>query len=145
LGAVLGGADETLLQKIHEFGKNLGIAFQIKDDILGIFGDKDIMGKSNTSDVEEGKITLLWYYALKNSTKNQKRTLNSIYGKKDLKSHEINMVKEIMRETDSLEKNSGLIDHYANKARSFIEDMLIDNKYKNILHGLCDYMIARKQ
>jgi geranylgeranyl pyrophosphate synthase/adenylate kinase family enzyme len=145
LGAILGGADESLLQKIHEFGKNLGIAFQIKDDILGIFGDKDIIGKSNTSDIEEGKITLLWYYALKNSTENQKRTLNSLYGKKDLKAHEINTIKEIMHETGSLKKNNDLIDKYANKARSFIKDMPLDNKYKKILHELCDYMIARER
>src|SRR5579859_4403380 len=58
-GAILAGADQALQDIIKRFGDNLGIAFQIQDDILGVFGSEVEIGKSVSSDIEEGKLTLL--------------------------------------------------------------------------------------
>src|SRR5690606_21305723 len=59
LGAVLGGADDALLATLEEVGEPLGRAFQLRDDLLGVFGDQATTGKSTAGDLAEGKRTLL--------------------------------------------------------------------------------------
>src|SRR3989344_754246 len=66
IGAILGGTkDESRLERLKEYGISLGWAFQIKDDLLGLYGHKEKTGKPIGSDIRKGKITLLIYYALK--------------------------------------------------------------------------------
>lgn len=59
IGSLLAGGSSQIQQSLSDFGKNIGIAFQIQDDILGIFGNEAITGKSVNSDILEGKMTLL--------------------------------------------------------------------------------------
>lgn len=65
VGASLAGAQTQEISALEEFGKLAGIMFQIQDDILGIFGDEKTIGKSITSDIKEGKSTILSIYTLK--------------------------------------------------------------------------------
>lgn len=67
LGALVAGADETRVQHFAEFGRNLGLAFQIQDDILGIWGDESVTGKSVATDIVTRKKTLPVLYALARS------------------------------------------------------------------------------
>jgi geranylgeranyl diphosphate synthase type II len=62
-GAVLAGADETVIESMGDFGREIGTAYQIVDDLLGAFGDTVETGKSNTSDLREGKRTVLVAHA----------------------------------------------------------------------------------
>ena len=55
VGAVLGGADDKILKTVEKFGYYVGLAFQLRDDVLGVFGDSEETGKSNESDILEGK------------------------------------------------------------------------------------------
>jgi geranylgeranyl pyrophosphate synthase len=82
IGAMLGGADESQLRLLRRFGENIGMAFQIQDDILGVFGDEREIGKSTTSDIEENKNTLLITYALEKATTAQRKILTRYYGKR---------------------------------------------------------------
>src|SRR5579884_2564972 len=75
LGAILGGADQKIRENIKKFGDYLGIAYQIHDDILGVFGTEKEIGKSVTSDIEEGKQTLLITKALEKASLGEKRKL----------------------------------------------------------------------
>src|SRR5690606_39536623 len=59
LGATLAGADEGLLSSLRAFGHPVGMAFQLRDDLLGVFGDPDVTGKPAGDDLREGKRTLL--------------------------------------------------------------------------------------
>jgi len=78
LGAVLGGASGELLDAMSRYGMFLGTAFQLRDDILGINATEAEIGKSNTSDIAEGKVTLLAYYAMKRATPAQLEQLRRI-------------------------------------------------------------------
>ncbi|MBQ5334378.1 MAG: polyprenyl synthetase family protein [Oscillospiraceae bacterium] len=82
LGAVLAGADGTLLQQIERTGCAMGIAFQIMDDIIGIFGDRKVIGKSNLSDMQEGKQTVLTSHFLAYADEAQLAEFRQIYGKR---------------------------------------------------------------
>jgi geranylgeranyl diphosphate synthase type I len=64
IGALLGGASETEQESYREFGHHLGLAFQIQDDILGVWGDELLTGKSAASDLVEGKNSLPILYGL---------------------------------------------------------------------------------
>src|ERR1700722_3607445 len=102
LGALLAGARDNELEKIKRFGKPLGIAFQIQDDILGIFGDEKTVGKSTTSDIEENKSTLLITYALKHTNQKQKKFLKQYYGQKNITKKQHEEIKKIFEQTSAL-------------------------------------------
>jgi geranylgeranyl diphosphate synthase type I len=145
LGALLANGDEKLLSSIENFGKYLGIAFQIKDDILDIFGEKKYTGKATESDIEEGKITLLWYFANENADKNQKNILEQLYGKKNLQEHEISSIKDAFHKTGALEKCEAIMKEFTNKAKEQVNSMGITDENKNMLYALCDFLINRKK
>ncbi len=79
LGALLGGDDEGAMERLGRFGHNLGLAFQVQDDILGIWGQEQITGKSSTSDIQTKKKTLPVVYGLK-----KQGELLTIYQKEEL-------------------------------------------------------------
>jgi geranylgeranyl diphosphate synthase, type I len=69
LGAAIAGADRTLVDAYRRFGADIGVAFQLRDDLLGMFGDPQITGKPAGDDLREGKRTLLVAYGLRNADK----------------------------------------------------------------------------
>jgi geranylgeranyl diphosphate synthase type I len=73
VGAILGGAGETTVEQYRAFGRLLGLAFQVQDDILGIWGNEALTGKSTASDLVEGKSTLPVLYALSRDSEFSKR------------------------------------------------------------------------
>lgn len=64
LGAAIAGADDALIAAYREFGTDIGIAFQLQDDLLGVFGDPEVTGKPSGDDLREGKRTVLFAEAL---------------------------------------------------------------------------------
>ncbi|MGF0312624.1 polyprenyl synthetase family protein [Rhodococcus sp. IEGM1428] len=71
LGAVLADADEDLIAAYRSFGADIGIAFQLRDDLLGVFGDPEVTGKPSGDDITEGKRTVLIASALKHADENR--------------------------------------------------------------------------
>ena len=143
LGAILAGANTEVLKSLESFGKNLGIAFQLKDDVLGIFGNEEKIGKSVSADIEEGKITCLWYYAIKNSNEEQTKLLQKSYGKGIISSSEIENIRQIFIDTGALEKTNKLIYSYVLEAKQKISEISISETYKDLLIQLADYMVGR--
>lgn len=80
LGIILAGGDEALLDSVRKYALPLGIAYQIQDDILGIYGDEEKTGKRSGSDIEEGKGTILVAYTFLHGTERQKEFLRSCLG-----------------------------------------------------------------
>ena len=117
LGAILGGCDEEKVHKLEDALINLGVAFQIKDDLLGIYGDEKHIGKSVTSDVSEYKQTILYAYAINTEYKDE---LLKYYGK-DISAKEMDKVKELFDKSGARE--------YANKTM----DKLFEDSFKDIL------------
>ncbi|MDO8638077.1 MAG: polyprenyl synthetase family protein [Candidatus Daviesbacteria bacterium] len=157
LGAILGGGDEKLLKNLEKFGEKLGIAFQIQDDILGIFGDEETLGKSVTSDIEEGKVTLLYLYALENGGKEE---LEGIYGSKVGLSHfaKASRDKEGLEKVRKIFKETGALGYSNKKAEGLVADAkkvipflttnspstsLRASQHRAILSEMADFLVSR--
>lgn len=146
IGAILAGANEEDLKDLTEYGIPAGIAFQIQDDILGIFGDEDKMGKSAMGDLKEGKWTLLIVKALENANQKQKKKLLTALGNKHLTIEDQEEVKKIIIETGSLQYSKDLALKYVKKAKKTLEkNKKLHWKQEGVdfLNGIADYMINR--
>ncbi len=145
LGAMLAGcSDKKTLQSLSLLAVPLGIAFQIQDDILGVFGNEKKMGKSAASDISEGKLSLMVVQSRKFATIEQRKKLNEILGKKNLKNAEIKMFKEILVSTDSLNYAKNVANKYFGKGKEEIEKIIILPKAKKFLSGLVIYLEGRE-
>lgn len=144
LGAILGGEDDEYLSRLTDFGKNLGIAFQIQDDILGVFGKQEITGKVTRSDIEEGKSTLLSIHAYTHASDLQRSVLGAIYGGGEpvLTAH-IESVQQIFLETGALDYARAQARYYTDQARKIIPDLSEDPEQTRLLEQLATYLVER--
>lgn len=145
IGAALAGADTKLLKQIQEAGDDIGIAFQIQDDILGVFGDTDTTGKSNLSDIQEGKVTLLAAFAFKNSDQKTQSLLKKLYGKKDLTFQEADEVRGIFKSCGALDFSWETALKYTESAILKIRQLDVSQKYQLYLQDLADFLMERKK
>jgi len=120
LGALLGTDDQKLVSQLRSFGKTLGLAFQMYDDLQGIWGEEEIMGKPLYTDIRYKKKTLPIIYGFQKAEGEEKQRLLSIYGKARISAEDIAQMLHIL---DSL------------GARSYVEG-LIKQKYLQALQEL---------
>ena len=80
IGSTLGGADESSIEEMREFGRLYGICFQLIDDVLGVSGERSVTGKPVGNDIREGKKTLVMKYVLDSVSDHDRRKLLSILG-----------------------------------------------------------------
>jgi geranylgeranyl diphosphate synthase type I len=144
LGAVLGGASQALLDALKRYGAALGITFQLRDDILGIEATEVAMGKSNTSDIAEGKVTLLAHYAMKRATADQLGQLRQIYGCDTVSEKDRVTVQDIFQSTGAFAQVAQRAKAYLAEARDVIPDVTRDPGKIELLTQLCDMMFQRK-
>lgn len=116
-GAILANLNED---DFAQYGKNLGLAFQIVDDILDITGDEKTLGKPAMSDFKEGKTTLAYMYLYEKLNNDEKEILKSYY-KKELDQKEISWIKHKMQEYQILNLVNIELKNYANNALKAIE------------------------
>ena len=143
LGMVLSDVADDKVCKMEDVLYNLGIAFQIKDDILGIYGNESEIGKSASSDISEFKQTILYsYVASKNST--LLKELDKYYGKENLSAEDIDAVKDIFYKSGAKEYSISMMESMFEKSRDKLSKIdFIDEKYKNILNGFITYLNLR--
>jgi geranylgeranyl diphosphate synthase, type I len=145
LGASLAGGDSVLIKNIELFGKNLGVAFQIQDDILGVFGKEEELGKSVTSDIEEGKNTLLIVKAMGKATSEQKKYLDEHYGKGKISEEELREIRQIFMDTGALDYARQKAVKYVNQAKKVVPRLTLEDDKKQLLMELADYLVNRKK
>jgi geranylgeranyl diphosphate synthase type I len=144
LGAILAGADESILKALSAYSIPAGIAFQIQDDILGVFGQVKKTGKPVGSDVRQGKQTLLVAKALEKAGAKDKLTLQKCLGKMDLTEAELDEFRAIIKSTGSLAYAENLATELIAAAKHEITGANIDNVAKEFLFGIADYMLNRE-
>ena len=133
---------KEISNNLKEALESIGICFQIKDDILGVFGDSKVMGKPNVSDIEEFKQTLLYTYTINTKYKND---LLKYYGK-EINEKELEEVRKIFIESKALEYAENKMKELMNIGINNIEkDKDLTNKSKAILRGLIDYIYKREK
>ncbi|MBW2993114.1 polyprenyl synthetase family protein, partial [Candidatus Woesearchaeota archaeon] len=103
IGALLAGAKQKDLDVLSEYAVRIGKAFQIQDDILGLFADAKKLGKPIGSDIKQGKKTLLILRALENGTKAQKAFIKKHLGNEKIKKKDIEKFRKIIKDTGALE------------------------------------------
>jgi geranylgeranyl diphosphate synthase type I len=144
LGALLSGAGKRELNLLSSYAIPLGIAFQIKDDILGMFGDKKTVGKPATSDLEEGKQTFVMFFAFKKANQSQRKFLLKCFGQKNIKIGDLKKVRLIIAETGALQycqEYANLLVRKAKKALSVFKGVNKNTLF--LLNYIADYIIKR--
>ena len=140
MGLILGGIDDDKLEDIKKFGEKVGIAFQIQDDILGIYSD---MGKVIGSDIKEFKQTILYSYVMKDEK--YKNELLKYYGKENITSDEINETRRIFKECGAYEYANNLMNKYYEESIQIMKGInWIKNEDKEIIYGFIEYLTRRK-
>lgn len=144
LGAILAGADEKFLQSVSAYSIPAGIAFQIQDDILGVFGRTGKTGKPVGSDVRQGKQTILVAKALEKADRKQKEILKKCLGNKDLTRDELEQFRRVIIETGALDYAQKMARDMVEDAKVKIERAEMDEEAKDFLFGIADYMLNRE-
>lgn len=139
IGAVLANANDKFLEKLKNFGGNIGIAFQIQDDILGIFGKVEVTGKSSDSDIKERKATLLITYAKKNAAEKQKKILEKFYGKVEITKSQAEDIRKVFKESGALDYAKEQAEKYFSKAVKSLDEN--DTR----LNSLVDFLKKRNK
>lgn len=142
MGAILGEGSREQLETLRKYGKLLGRAFQLIDDILGTFGNEEKLGKPVGSDIRQGKKTLLLLYAMNNSQESE--FLQDCLGNKDLKHDDLQKVKKIFKECGSLEYSKKKAFEYAKEAKSIIDSAEFEKSSKLFLTQIANFVIDRK-
>ena len=144
MGAILGGGTDREIEALGEFGNLMGVAFQIQDDYLGLFGEEKRLGKPLISDIAEGKRTFLVVHALQTLQGEEKHGLISALGNKNCTQGEMEKAVEILR-------SSGSADYARNKAAEIVNEaksklaLLPDTPTKKILLNMADFVQYRSR
>ena len=142
LGAILGGLSSDKVQRLEEALLGLGIAFQIKDDLLGIYGDEAHIGKSVTSDVKEFKQTILYSYVVNTEYKDE---LLKYYGK-DIKVSDMDKIKDIFDKSGAYDYAHKMMDKLFKDSFQAILDLeFLDLDKKKLLLGFAEYLKVRSK
>lgn len=143
LGAFLGDADSASVETLSRVGELLGLAFQIKDDELGLFGDFEKLGKPIGSDIREGKKTPFYLELVKRSDEKTAQELNSIFASKSASENDIRRVLELMEKTGTREEVSSRALSYTQEAVKLIHSMKLREEPKEILIKISEYNLNR--
>ncbi|AZL13346.1 polyprenyl synthetase [Brevibacterium aurantiacum] len=127
LGAALGGADEEQLAEISRFGLPLGQAFQLRDDVLGIFGDPAATGKPAGDDIREGKRTVLIAESMKNLNSEQTQIMAERLGDPDLSDSEVAECVSMLTESGGLDAVESFIRSKHDEALSVVREWATDS------------------
>ncbi|HEX5026630.1 MAG TPA: polyprenyl synthetase family protein [Agriterribacter sp.] len=142
MGAILGGSGSGNQDHLYEFGKNLGIAFQLQDDYLDAFGDPQKFGKQAGGDIMANKKTFLTIYALEAANADQKEALRHL-----MKNNDPDKVKKVLQifidcKADEWAKN--LKNKYLNIALQHLEDTAVVSSRKQSLQDLAHFLVQRE-
>ena len=137
-GALLCNSKKKYTNNISNCAKNLGIVFQIKDDLLDYLGNEVELGKPAFQDIKEGKVTYPFYFAYKNANSNEKKILDTMLGNKKV-SHA--KVSNIINELNGIKETENLALKYINKCR--VSAFKLDNGIQQEMLKLLDNAINR--
>jgi geranylgeranyl diphosphate synthase type I len=144
IGAVLGGAAEPVLAGFGQFGELLGEAFQLRDDILGVFGDPAQTGKSVLDDLRQGKPTVLLALTRARAGQDAARTLASLVGQPDLDEAGAETIREVMTSTGALDETEAWITHSFDRATQVLESLPIGDQARENLRELANFAVCRR-
>jgi geranylgeranyl diphosphate synthase type I len=143
LGAALAGAPPPVVAAYSAYGLPLGIAFQLRDDVLGVFGDPDVTGKPAGDDLREGKRTVLIALALRAATPAQAEVVRGKLGDRGLDGAGVEALRSVIVDTGALATCEEMIDSYAGAATDALRTAPITPEAAKALADLAVAATAR--
>jgi geranylgeranyl diphosphate synthase type II len=144
-GALLGDASTELAEQLYRFGENLGLAFQLQDDLLDTFGDQDTFGKKIGGDILANKKTFLLIKALEHASPEIRNELMGWIKTEDVVPEEkIKAVTDIYVKSGAKELAEAKIDFYFQRAMKLLEDLQVESAVKQPIRNLALKMLTRK-
>lgn len=140
-GAILGGGSDEQIEALAEYGKLIGMAFQIQDDYLDVVSDEAELGKPVGSDIVEGKMTLMVVHTLSAASSEDKQELISILNSGDESNTQRAI--DIFNKYDSIDYTRDIALDNVKRAKQQL-DVLDDSPAKEALYQLADFMLQRK-
>jgi geranylgeranyl diphosphate synthase type II len=145
-GAIAGGADMLEADLLYEFGRNLGIAFQLRDDFLDVFGSQEKFGKKIGNDIVTNKKTFLLIKALELAKGDIRKTLITLMGDKDMEPEKkIQKVHSIYESLNLDEISDQMAESYYTRALQYLNRVSVAEERKEFLADFAEKMILREQ
>lgn len=142
IGAISAGAPDDEIELAAKFGQNIGMIFQIRDDIFDYFDSKDI-GKPTGNDMTEGKLTLPVIYALNHSNYESMQTLAKKVKMGSINADEIAVLVEFTKQQGGIEYAERKMEEIAQKCTDYIEHHVKEKAIRDALTAYLDYVIQR--
>lgn len=139
-GAVLAGASDDVVDTLGLYGRDVGIAYQVVDDLLGVFGTESATGKSSFSDLREGKRTVLISFA---SDKPEWEELSSLIGSPDLTARDAERARELLVSSGARDHARELVQEYADRARGHLDCPAVPPELRAALSAVVDDAVNR--
>jgi geranylgeranyl diphosphate synthase type I len=143
-GAIIAGGSEDQIAAMSEYGRLLGMGFQIWDDYLDLKADEDLLGKPVGSDIKNGKRTLMVVHALERLEGDKKTEFMRVLGDLDASEEDVKDAIALMDEVGSTDYAKELAEDYAGKSKELLS-WLPESEHKEILMKITDYMVQRKK
>jgi geranylgeranyl pyrophosphate synthase len=146
IGANYAMVDEKYKSLLSTYGVNLGIIFQIIDDLLGTFGDEKITGKPTDGDIREGKKSCLLITALNKLSEEDKKQLIQLIENPNISENDVNEVKILFQKADAANICRDLAKFYYNEAKKSLEQLkeVINDSEFEFFDNLLNFVIERK-
>ena len=144
IGASLAGAHDAHRMALQRFGLPLGIAFQLRDDLLGVFGDSEVTGKPSGDDLREGKRTVLIALAEAHMPLTAKRVFNEMLGDRNLTPEQISVMQSTLQDTGAVERVEEMIESYVSEALEALDTADLSGGAKKELTRLAEAVTKRQ-
>jgi geranylgeranyl diphosphate synthase type I len=141
-GAILAAANPKQVNILFDYGLYLGRAFQINDDILGMFSEEEKIGKSALTDLKEAKKTVLIWHAYNNSRAENKAKIKQILSKENATVKDLLVMRQVIIEAKSLDYAKKEVATLLKKSQDILYSSSIKPRYKKILHNYAQQILA---
>ena len=145
LGALLARAPEAMRSGLTQYGSKIGEAFQLQDDLLGMFGDVAKVGKPVGSDLVEGKFTILVHHALSALSPSDGQALSAALGNSELSDEEILAYQEMIEASGARARVEAMIEERMQEARVALGGLDLEWSGSDFLEGVMDYLRGRNR
>ena len=143
MGGIINNVSSEDSEALYECGINIGLAFQINDDYLDLFGNQEKIGKRVGGDVIENKKTILYHMCKRNSNSEQLDVLDHIYNSKEVKG-KVEKAKSLFLKTKADVKTKDLVKYYSDLAIQSINKVKVESNLKKDLIRLTNFLLERK-
>lgn len=145
LGGLLAGASEGRIDTFARYGSAAGSAFQLRDDLLGMFGNPDATGKPVGDDLREGKMTFLVYHTLQQAAPEAREQVVQALGDPSLSDEDVQQVCNIMRRSGAVDRVEEMIEERLTRARHALREVDLEPNGTTFLRGFLDYLGNRNR